>query len=371
MIGPIIGEWFYRSILYLFLIFSVLLLIIVVIYIILVYRNVRDRHKIESKKDRWEEMLQRYDCGEIDRKFWKNEIEKREEAFGNFLIEKADEGDHDLGLLREIYIDLDFAKEDIERLKSKKWHKKTKTLERWKKMSLLPKENKVLNLVSSKNNSVRLAALDLLAHHQDTSLGNKVKTLFDFYSENVDDYLLVKLMTANISIENLQRLAHSEDNRLKRAGIVLLGRKGEKDAIDILKEFKREDETKRYEIARSLGRIRKPEVIELLQIIKDDESPKVRKEVAGSIGRIFQEGIVDGSGEELSSSLSDRDVSLNILEELLDDEKQEVRVAAFLALSNLEEDGREIINEYRNKYPRIAKEALLNSFAGGVRYDAI
>ncbi len=371
MIGSILGEWFYRFILNLFLIFAALLLIIVVTYIILVYRNVKRRHKIESKRDRWEEMLERYDKGEIDRKFWENEIEKRNETFGGFLVEKADEENHDIELLREIYIDLDFAKEDIERLKSKKWYKKTKTLERWKKMGLLPEENKVLDLVSSQNNSVRLGALDLLSHHKHPGLGKNVRTLFDFYSEDVDDYLLVKLMTANVSIENLRRLAHSEDDRLRRAGVVLLGRKGEKDAVDVLKEFRGEDELIRYEIARSLGRIRKIDAVEFLDKMKDDGSPKVRREVARSMGRIFQEGIIDDSWEKLSRALYGRNEAVKILKKIVDDEEQEVRVSAFLALSNLEEEGRDIINEYRDTYPGIAKEALLNSFAGGVHYDAI
>lgn len=364
----IMGEWFYGFILNLFLVFGIILLIIALTYIFIVYKNVKKRHELESKGEYWEEKLDKHSEGELDRRFWKKNIENRDEAFGNFLLEKVRKGDHDLGLLKDLYVDLDFVQEDIERLNSKKWYKKTKTLERWKKMDILAKENDVLHLLFSQNNAVRLAALDLLSHHKHPSIAKNVKSIIDFQSKNVDDYILVKLMNANISVENLRRLALSNDKRLKRTGVVLLGRRGEKDVVEILKRVKHENENIRYEIARSLGRIRRLEAVKLLEIMKQDDSPKVRKEVARSLGLIYQKDIVKDSRREPVRAPSEMDDSIKILEELVRDEEHEVRVVAFLALSNLEEEGREVINRYRDEYPSVAKEALLNSFSGGVRY---
>ncbi len=369
--GPVLGGWLYGFVLNLLLIFSGSLLVITIVYILMVYKNVKRRKEVESKRTQWEEWLRESKKGEVDREFWKKNIDKKEESFGNFLIEKTRKGDQDLKFLKDVYINLGFVKEDIERLNSDKWYKKTKTLERWKHLDLLPKEKDVLNLLTSQNNAVRLAALDLIAHHQHPGLGKNVKMIFDFYSEHVDDYLLVKLMIADISIEDLQKLTQTDEYRLKRAGVVLLGRVGEKDSIKVLKELEKGDENIRYEIARSLGRIRTVEVVELLDMMRGDDSPKVRREVARSLGRIFQEAIIDDSWEKLIRALYDREQTIKILEELLEDEEHEVRVAAFLALSNLEEKGREIINKYRDKYPSLAREALLRSFSGGVRYDAI
>ncbi|MFW6064770.1 MAG: HEAT repeat domain-containing protein [Candidatus Natronoplasma sp.] len=366
-----LGGRFYGLILNLLLIFAGSLLGITILYIVLVYKNVKERQEIESKRDHWEEKLREYSQGELDPKFWEDEVEKRKKFFGNFLIEKAREGEHDLELLRDIYIDLGFVQEDNKRLNSDKWHKKTKTLERWTQMGILPKEKEVLNLLTSENNEVRLAALNLLSHHGHPVLGKNVKAIFNFYGEHVDDYLLVKLITADIPIEYLQTLTRSERDRLKREGVILLGREGEKESIEVLKSLKKDGETIRYEIARSLGRIRNVEVVELLDMMKEDESPNVRREVARSLGRIFQRGIIDDSGEEVRSAIQGREKTTGILEELVKDEEYEVRVAAFLALSNLEEEGRDIINEYREEYPRLAKEALLKSFSGGVSYDAV
>lgn len=198
-----------------------------------------------------------------------------------------------------------------------------------------------------------------------------MKDILGFYTENVDDYLLVKLMSAHISIENLRKLALSDDRRLKRFGVVLLGRSGEKDAVEVLKEVRGEEEKIRCEIARSLGRIRKVEVVDLLEKMKGDESPKVRREVARALGRVFQKGVVKDSWEGLIRALTDRDGTIKILEELVEDEEHEVRIAAFLALSNLDEEGREAINRHRDEHPSVAKEALLGSFSGGVQYDNI
>lgn len=369
--GIVLGEWFYGFILKLLLVFSGIFLVIALFYIYIVYKNVKKRRDLEVKIEHWEVWLRKYSKDELDREFWKKNIDDKDNEFGDFLIEKAREGNYELEILRDIYIDLNFVQEDIERLKSKKWYKKTKTLERWKRIGIFANESEMFDLLAFQNNPVRLAALNLLSHHEHPSLGKNVKNIIDFYSKKVDDYLLVKLMSAHISIENLRKLAFSDDKRLKRFGVVLLGRRGEKDAVEVLKEVRAEDENIRYEIVRSLGRIRRVEVVDLLDKMKGDESPRVRREVARSLGRVFQKGVVKDSWEELIQALTDRDGTIRILEELVEDEEHEVRVAAFLALSNLDKGGREAINRHRDEYPSLAKEALLDSFSGGVRYDNI
>lgn len=161
--GIVLGEWFYRFIFNLLLGFSGIFLIIASAYIYLVYKNVKKRREVEAKRERWEERLEKYSRGELDREFWEKNIDDKDEDFEDFLMEKARKGNYELKILRDIYIDLNFVQEDIERLRSKKWYEKTKTLERWKRMGILANKSEILDLMFSQNNSVRLASLDLLS----------------------------------------------------------------------------------------------------------------------------------------------------------------------------------------------------------------
>ncbi|MBS3781976.1 MAG: HEAT repeat domain-containing protein [Candidatus Thermoplasmatota archaeon] len=313
-----------------------------------------------------------YEDGNIGKRQLIKKLDYKNEYFRDYLIELARKDKFSKDLLRDIYIECGFVVEDVDRSKSKKWYKKAQTFAVWKHLRILPTDRYVVSQLLSQNNEVRLAALDLLTINRHPILKKKLEDIFAFYSTHVDYYLNVKLMAAEIPVEGLEQLIRSDNRRLKKTGVILLGREGEKDSIDILKKFKDEPEDIRCEVVKSIGRIKSIDGLDILDEMKKDDSTRVREEIAKALGKISYERSLDSS-DKLPGILSQEraDDIIPLLDELADDEKAIVRWNAFFALSNLGKKGREKIEEYRDEYPGIAKEALLKSFSGGMNFDSL
>jgi len=335
----------------------------------LVYKHVKERNWIEKRKSYWENLLKDYEEGNIEKKHLIKKLDYKNEYLRDYLIEQARKEGFNRGVLRDVYIECGYLLEDIDRLKSKKWYKKAQTFSVWKHLRILTNDRYVVYHLLSQNNEVRLAALDLLTIHRHPILKKKLEDIFVFYSTHVDYYLNVKLMAAEIPVGGLEQLIRSDNHRLKKTGVILLGREGEKDSIDILKKFKDEPEDIRCEVVKSIGRIKSIYGLDILKEMKKDDSPRVRKEIAIALGKISH---ADSFEELQKVSTQERtDDIISILHELVNDENTEVRLNAFLALTNLGKKGREKIEDYRDEYPGITKEALLKSFSGGVNFDTI
>ncbi len=371
MVYNILGDWLFEIVSYLLIILGIVLLAISIAYIFLVYKNVKEYNSIEKRKSYWEKLLEDYEEGKIEKKHLIKKIDKKK-YFKDYLIEQAKEDKFDHDVLKEIYISCGFASEDVDKLKSKRWYNKAQTFATWKKLRILPNDQYVIPHLLSQNNEVRLAALDLLTIHRHHTLKEKIEDIFNFYSTHVDDYLHVKLMAAEIPVKHLKNLTRYDNHRLKKAGVILLGREGEKDSIDILKNFKDSSEDIRSEVVKSIGRIKSIDGLDILKKMKNDESTRVRKEIAISLSKISSEGGLD-SWEELTIALGQTETkdTIPLLDELANDEDPEVRLNAFLALSSFGKKGREKIEDYRDKYPETTNEALRKSFLGGGNFDAI
>ncbi|MEF8836042.1 MAG: HEAT repeat domain-containing protein [Candidatus Thermoplasmatota archaeon] len=372
MIYNLLGEWVFGLVYYFMIFLGIVLLIISIAYVWLVYRNVKRRKWLENRKPYWEEVLKEYEDGNIEKRQLIKKLDYKNEYFRDYLIELARKDKFSKDLLNDIYIECGFVVEDVDRSKSKRWYKKAQTFAVWKHLRILPTDHYVVYQMLSQNNEVRLAALDLLSINRHPILTKKLEDIFAFYSTHVDYYLNVKLMAAEIPVEGLEQLVQSDNRRLKKTGVILLGREGEKDSIDLLKKFKDEPEDIRCEVVKSIGRIKSIDGLDILEEMKKDESTRVRKEIARALGKISYQDPLASSDQPPKVPLEERIKKIiSLLDELADDENPIVRWNAFFALSNLGEKGREKIEEYRDEYPGIAKEALLKSFSGGVNFDAL
>ncbi len=369
MIYNLLGDWVFDFVYYFMILLGILLFIISIAYILLIYKNIKERNWIEKRRPYWENLLKDYEDGKIEKRHLIKKLGHKNEYFRDYLIELARKDKFSKDLLKDIYIECGYVIEDVDRLKSKKWYKKAQTFAVWKHLKILTNDRYIVYQLLSQNNEVRLAALDLLTIHRHPILKKKLEDIFAFYSTHVDYYLNVKLMAAEIPLGGLEQLIRSDDRRMKKTGVILLGREGEKDSIDILKKFKDEPEDIRCEVVRSIGRIKSIHGINILKEMKKDDSPRVRKEIAIALGKI---SYVDSLEElkKISSKETAEDI-ISILHELANDENAKVRLNAFLALSNLGKKGREKIEDFRDEYPGITKEALLKSFSGGVNFDNV
>ncbi len=367
----VLGEWVFGFVYYFLIFLSIVFLIISIAYVWLVYRNVKRRKWLEKRKPHWKNLLKEYEEGDIGKRTLIKKLDYKNEPFRDYLIEQARKDKFRKDMLKDIYIECGFVVEDVERSKSKRWYKKAQTFAVWKHLRILPTDRYVVSQLLSQNNEVRLAALDLLSINRHPILKKKLKDIFAFYSTHVDYYLNVKLMAAEIPVEGLEQLIRFDNRRLKKTGVILLGREGEKDSIDILKKFKDEPEDIRCEVVKSIGRIKSIDGLDMLDEMKEDDSTRIRMEIAKALGKISYKASV-ASSEQLPkvSSQERAEKIIKLLDGLADDENPIVRWNAFFALSNLGERGREKIEEYRDKYPGITKEALLKSFSGGVNFDA-
>jgi len=369
MIYNLLGDWVFDFVYYFMILLSILLFIISIAYILLIYKHIKEKKWIGKKRPYWENLLKDYEEGNIEKGHLIKKLDYKNQYFRDYLIELARKDKFSKDLLKDIYIECGFVVEDVERSMSKKWYKKAQTFAVWKHLRILTKDRYVVYQLLSQNNEVRLAALDLLSIHRHPILKKKLEDIFDFYSTHVDYYLTVKLMDAEISVEGLEQLIWSDNRRMKKTGVILLGREGEKESIDILKKFKDEPEDIRFEVVKSVGRIKSIEGLDILKEMKRDDSPRVRKEIAIALGKISYTDSLEDLQKVSTQERAENIIS--ILNELVNDENAEVRSNAFLALSNLGKKGRKKIEDYRDEYPGITKEALLKSFSGGVNFDTV
>lgn len=369
MIYNLLGDWVFTFVYYLMTFLGTLLLIISIAYIFFVYKNIKENNWIKKRKPYWERLLRDYQYGNIQKDLLIKKLENKNEFLRDYLIEQTRKEEFDREILRDVYIECGYVLEDIENIDSKKWYDKAQIYAVWKHLRILPMNSYIIDELLSENNEIRLATLDLLTILRHPVLKDKLEDIFSFYSEHVDYYLNVKLMAAEIPIEDLEYLIQSENPRLKKTGVILLGREGETESIDILKRLEHEPEDIRCEVIKAVGRIRSIEGIDVLENMKHDDSHIVRNEVAIALGKI---SYANSLKELQQISTHERvDEIMSILSELANDENQKVRLNAFLALSNLGEKGREKIEEYRDEYPGITKEVLLKSFSGGLNYDTV
>lgn len=328
---------------------ATLFLLLCLVYIFSALTHVRRRKHEERIKPYWTNLVHDYLNGDPAVKDLK--VPQKDRAIlKNLILEIAEskEDERDVENLKGLYEHFGFLDEDEKLLASRKWWERANAVLRLKTLRVKKVEEKVFGLLKDERLEVSLVAIDYMGFIGSKKLDNStVKNLFKEKSGKLDHYILLKLFPAKIAPANLKGLAQSTQKRLKRAAAILMGRSGDEECIDYLKDLlESQYEDIRIQAVRSLGVIGSSKAFPLLEEMVKDKSPMVRVEVASSLGAIKDPQ------------------SLEPLEELSGDRNYEVRLRSFLSLAEFGEQGREIIARYRESNPEIAREAMLRSYTG-------
>ncbi len=349
MPNPLIFQDFFELFVEeLLLILGVILLGLSIFYIVSIYHHRKEKKNSSNRKERWEEKLRKASQDKNPKAISKIDSSHRDK-FKAFLAKDGPDICSDSKILKKIYKNQGFFKEDLELIKEGSWWEKTRAIVRLKKLNIEEAEENISNLLTHERLEIRLASLDYLSNIQSSKIENYLEDLFEKNSENLDQFLLIRLFLADLRPQSLENFVHSSKTRLRKAAAIILGKEGQEEGLPLLNILSEDEDPKvRLEVARSIGRIGSKKGLDLLSKLKTDDDADVRGELAKAVGKI---GDVDG---------------LSLLEELAQDEAKKVKLQAFLSLSKLGEPGREIISKYRSEDPKASREALLSSFTGEV-----
>ncbi|MFP4051453.1 MAG: HEAT repeat domain-containing protein [Thermoplasmata archaeon] len=338
---------FKNTVLNVTIILLIVLISMAIIYAFLVLRNVRKRKYLYKMKPIWYGHIFDY----VERRISMQELKQkcdRNRHFRDFIIDLCRSPKFEKEELRKIYSNFGFLEKEMKVIDKKDGLKAANALWRWQNLEISLKENFILKLLDHKEKEVRLAALDYLSKIKSPLLNERMKDIFDKNSENLYEYLIVKLFTADIPVRKLSFLVDSEDKRMRKAAAKLLGKEGEKDAIKYLKKYVDMEEPElRVEAVKSLERIDLDGCTDVLRCFSKDENCRVRVETARALGNIRNDG------------------SLEVLNELAEDQRYQVRLNALLSLSKYGVKGKKIIQNYLDQFPTAARESLMSSVLGG------
>jgi HEAT repeat protein len=198
---------------------------------------------------------------------------------------------------------------------------------------------------------VRLIALDSLSYLDDFPNLDPVE-LFESFSEKLDSFLVIKLLTLKPNKSFIRPLVDSKSPRLRRAGATLLGQSGETKLIPFVSRLASdEDYQVRRRATESLGRIGGIESLSILKQTSKDGEPEVREASARSLGEVFHED------------------SIEMLDRLARDDNFSVRLAAFSSLARFGEKGRKTIGNHWIQNRRLAREAIFESYQQPITPD--
>lgn len=335
-----------------------ILLSMLIAYLVSLYRHALEDAYVRRNQIRWQELVKRlfegtlrYTDVKLTRRerpwirellidaFFRQEFEcswdadKQRDAFAELKIQPSCEE-----RVRAIYLALGFLSRDMRELKSRRWWRRVKAIERLEDMGFVEAEDALLRLLSDKRSEVRFAALKALAALGSKRFYAQVGEIFASSSSWSYLYLVNILYYARLPVEVLAPLARSDNPYLRKAAATLLGRKGETKSVSLLAKLAGDEvqEVRREAIA-SLARTGSAAAIPVFWRRLKDESPQVRAAIARGIGELDQ---------------------LVFLQKLASDEEFDVRFQAFAVLSRMGILGKEAIRNYKGKYKDLALEFL-------------
>ncbi|MBS3793223.1 HEAT repeat domain-containing protein [Candidatus Bipolaricaulota bacterium] len=244
----------------------------------------------------------------------------------------------------DIYQWAEFYDKDKTDLFGRAWWRRAQALHRLKHLSPADLEDKFTSLIYDSSHEVRLIALDSLSSLEEVSELDPVE-LFESFTEELDPFLVIKLLALKPGKRFLRPLVNSKKHRLRRAGATLLGQPDKQEFLPLLSNLSDDEDSRvRKNVAESLGRVGGLEALPLLKQTSEDGEPGVREASARSLGEIFHEDSID------------------TLNELATDDDFEVRLAAFISLSRFGEEGRKAIGNHWSENRRLAREAIFESY---------
>lgn len=319
-----------------------LLLLAIIVYASAVFLNWKRRKTRKKLKETWTRSLK----GEKPRSVTKNLPRIRIPPYDprDDFIEVLREAKLGSGKTVDIYQSTGYYDQDKAGLSDRAWWRRAQALHRLKHVSLDGLGGKLTSLVYDSSHEVRLIALDSLSYLKEAPELDPVK-LFESFTENLDSFLVIKLLTLKPGKSFLRPLVESKSPRLRRAGATLLGQPDRQEFLPFLSELLNDKDNRvRKRTAESLGRIGGLQAVPLLKQTSEDDEPGVREASARSLGEISNED------------------STEILDELASDDDFWVRLAAFGSLSHFGEEGRKAVGNHWSENKRLAREAIFESY---------
>ncbi|MFP4588366.1 MAG: HEAT repeat domain-containing protein [Candidatus Acetothermia bacterium] len=266
----------------------------------------------------------------------------------NFLVQSARAHPAKADKLASLYDDCGYLDRDLSYLKSRRWSRRAGAINRLKALQADQLESFLPALLEDSRLEVRLTAVDAWGELGALVLEDKLIPLFEDHSQDVHQFLCIKLFPVGLSVEALGKLARKEQAHLRKDAAILLGRSGNLEGIELFRNLLEDSvpEVRRH-AALALGRVGTGAVIELLELAARDSSAEVRAAAARSLGAIENPEAVESLGEMVTDSF------------------WRVRLGAFISLSKYGDVGRRVINDHRSQFPRLAREATLRSYMGG------
>lgn len=322
---------------------DIMLALLIIVYVMSAWKHTRDEKQNKKLQNKWKKNIKKVSKGEKD--IEDLNIQKNKKRFRNFIIKETNDENINLELLKKIYIHYGFLGKEKKFIKSVKWWKQAEAIKRLKDLEFRRMEDEIYKLIHHDRFEVRLAAIDFLGTFNSSLLHDKVSQIFKENKKQVDRYLILKLFPSNFPVQNLKELVTSESIRYRKAAAILLGKYKNYEALNFLEELLKDPEEEvKIEAIKSLGRVGTPLTIPKISEGIDDDNKMVRAEIARSLGRIKDQN------------------SLYLLRQLADDPEYVVRVRAFTSMSRFGDLGRELLEEFRESYPKSTDEAMLRSF---------
>lgn len=324
-----------------------LLIFLLVVYAGIVWYHVHQRRRVEDLREKWKGQVEDYLSADGEKQ--NLEVTPSKNKFlRDFLVDLTRKYPDQTGQLRDLYRRRGFLKRDISQLSSRRWAIRAGALNRLRAMQAERAKKFLPQLLRDPRLEVQLVALATWGSLGSHDIEVDLPKTFLKHSELLDQFICIKLFPARLPVEELAELADREEPRLRRAAAILLGRSGEENGLDVLEALISDPIPEiRRQAALAAGRTGSPKAIQILQDAKSDPDPQVRAALAESLGKIQY---IEAVGP---------------LEELAEDPDLKVQVEAFLSLSNYGAEGREVINLFRDKSPKLAREATQESYFSG------
>jgi len=233
---------------------------------------------------------------------------------------------------------------DVTEFTSKTWWVRVQALDRLKYFAPADFPEKLVSLIYDSSHDVRLVALDLLSRLEEIPEIDPLE-LFNSFSEELDSFLIIKLLAVKPDKQFILPLADGQKVRFRRAGAILMGQSKKLAFLPLLQKLTKDDAVSvRKSAAESLGKIGLERVLPALDRASEDKEAPVREATAKSLKEIPEKD------------------SLRILTGLAEDSDFRVRLAAFQSLTYFGEEGRNVIGDYWSSDNELAREAMFESY---------
>lgn len=319
-----------------------LLFFMTVFYVLVTLFHVNQRRKLKKKRLGWQKVIRKYRQGSNPKEILGNR--ELHAGQGDDLIEELRLSGLSPDSKLELYRSFGYYDRDLSELSSNTWWKRGQALNRLKGFPASGFQNKLKSLLYDSSHEVRLVALDSLSRLKKAPKLDPVK-LFESFREELDSFLVIKLLYLKPGMRFIEPLVNSEKRRFRRCGAVLMGQPNKVSFIPVLKRLAVDEKVSvRTKATESLGKIGEKQSIPVLERTSEDENPAVREATAKSLRKIT------GGG------------SLRVLGKLAEDEDFLTRLAAFQSLTYFGEEGREVIGDHWSDNRELAREAIFESY---------